>query len=340
MAEKRNNADLEALESNVYIVLLNYNSWEDTNSCIDSLLRMDTQKFRIIVCDNASTNDSLNKIHKKIWELCKTNGIAYAYYENDTVSHRLVYVDGSVESGAKITLIENNENKGFSAGNNIGIQYALQDGNCQYIWLLNNDTEAHPHALSALLDMFHDNENLMMASSICCEFDERERIQCIGGHISHWTFNTKGIGQGVLYRDVRQVDIRSLSILAGPSVVIRARYFHEVHTYLDERYAFYFEEADLAKNIRDMGYDIQPCLDSVVYHRGGHSTSKKGMRFVAYHLARSMFLYVIKFYPERVIFVSIYTMARAVFSSFKGNFSVAIARMKGMYDALTNQGGK
>jgi hypothetical protein len=33
-------------------------------------------------------------------------------------------------------------------------------------------------------------------------------------------------------------------------------------------------------------------------------------------------------------------MARAVFSSFKGNFSVAIARMKGMYDALTNQGGK
>ncbi len=89
-----------------------------------------------------------------------------------------------------------------------------------------------------------------------------------------------------------------------------------------------------------MGYDIQPCLDSVVYHRGGHSTSKKGMSFVAYHLTRSMFLYVIKFYPERVLFVLIYTIARAVFSSFKGNFSVAIARMKGMYDALTNQGKK
>lgn len=337
MAEKKNNADLEALESNVYIVLLNYNSWEDTNSCIDSLLRMDTQKFRIIVCDNASTNDSLNKIHKKILELCKTNGIAYAYYENDTVSHRLVYVDGSVESGAKITLIENNENKGFSAGNNIGIQYALQDGNCQYIWLLNNDTEAHPHALSAFLAMFHDNENLMMASSICCEFDERERIQCIGGHISHWTFNTKGIGQGVLYRDVRQVDLRSLSILAGPSVVIRARYFHEAHTYLDERYAFYYEEADLAKRIRDMGYDIQPCLDSVVYHRGGHSTSKKGMSFVVYHMTRSMFLYVVKFYPGRIIPILLYTAARAIFSCFKGNFSIATARIKGMHDGLANK---
>lgn len=330
------NSNLETSNSNVYIILLNYNSWEDTNYCIDSLLEMDTQNFRIIICDNASSNDSLNKIHTKILQLHEANGIDYTCYENNITSHQLMYIDGSVKSDARITLINNNENKGFSAGNNIGIQYALQDCNCQYIWLLNNDTEVHPHALSAFFNMFNNDRRLMMSSSVCCEFNEREKVQCIGGYINRWTFQTSGVGQGISYQDIHQVDLRTISILAGPSVMIRAQYFHKANTYLDERYNFYFEEADLAKNIRDMGYDIRPCLDSVVYHRGGHSTSKKGMNFVAYHLTRSKLLFVNKFYPSRIYYVILYTLAKTIFFCLKGNISIAMATLRGMYDALNH----
>lgn len=320
--------------SSVYIILLNYNSWEDTNSCIDSLLEMKTQNFRIVVCDNASTNDSLNKIHKKLLKLYKTNAISYACYENNTISNKLTCFDKSATDEARIVLIENNENKGFSAGNNIGIRYALQDRGCRYIWLLNNDTQVHPCALSSLLDMFKVNKNLMMTSSVCCEFNEQEKIQYIGGHLNLWTFDTKGIGQGILYRNIHQVDLQSISILAGPSVMIRTKYFHEAQGCLDERYDFYFEEADLAKTIHDMGYAIQPCLDSVVYHRGGHSTSKKGICFGIYHTTKSKFRFVNKFYPKRIVLVRLYTIMKILFSCLKGNFSIALAMKNGMQDGL------
>lgn len=334
LVEKKSDIDVAPSSPNVYIILLNYNSWQDTNSCVDSLLKMDTNNFRIVICDNASTNDSLNKIHDKLIELSINNGIEYTYCENDTRMKCLRYLYGSDSIKTKITLINNNENKGFSSGNNIGIRFSLSDCECQYIWLLNNDTEVHPHALTALLKIFSENTELMMSSSVCCEFNQHEKIQCIGGHINPWTFKTKAIGQGTLYRDIDQVDLSSLSILAGPSVMIRSKFFRESHFYLDERYAFYFEEADLAKRILNYGYKMSPCLNSVVYHRGGHSTSIKGQKFTMYHFIRSKVLFTLKFYPIRIPIVIIYTLAQVLFTCLKGNFSVGFVMMKGFSDAL------
>ena len=324
----------EQNDSNTYIILLNYNGWEDTNLCLDSLLEMDTNNFKIVICDNLSTNNSVNKIYEKIQQLNINHGVTYAYYKNDSVSKRLIYQEGSRQGFNKITLIENNENKGFSAGNNIGIRFSLSDKNCQYIWLLNNDTQVHPHALSALLDIFSQNEKIMMSSSVCCEFNERDKIQYIGGHIDPWTCRTRAIGHGILYQDIDKVDLSDLSLLAGPSVMIRTKYFHEAKTYLDERYSFYFEEADLAKSILKMGYEIAPCLDSIIYHRGGHSTSKVGQTFTTYHYTRSKFLFALKFYPKRILFVSILTLAKILLSCCTGKFFIAVAAIKGWLAAI------
>lgn len=316
---------------------MNYNGWEDTNSCLESLLKMDTDNFRIVICDNLSTNDSVNKIYENIKYLSVTTGIDYAYYKNDNALKCLTFQGGSSKEYNKVTLIENNENRGFSAGNNVGIRFALCDKECQYIWLLNNDTQVHPHALRALLDKFNKNKDLMMSSSVCCEFNERDKIQYIGGHVNSWSFQTEAIGHGVLYQNVNQVDLSSLSVLAGPSVMIRTQYFRKINACLDERYTFYFEEADLARRISDMGYEISPCLESVVYHRGGHSTSKVGQRFTAYHFTRSKFLFVLKFYPKRILFVMMRTLAKIVFLCCMGRFSLAVVTARGALNAIDNQ---
>lgn len=326
--------DKRARSVSTYIILLNYNSWQDTSACIDSLFNMDAQDFCIVICDNASTNDSLCKIHEKIVNLHSKKNISYACYDNDIETSNLTYTDGSTTEKAKIVLIENNENRGFSAGNNIGIRFAMRHYDCRYIWLLNNDTEVHPNALTELLNSFGYDENLMMTSSVCCEFNERGTIQCIGGRITPWIFETKGVGEKVPYRDITQVNLRDISILAGPSVMIRARYFKDIRKDLDERYDFYFEEADIAKNIRDKGYAIQPCLNSIVYHRGGHTTSQEGKRFGIYHSTRSKFLFVLKFYPNRLPFVTVYTIVKMIYLCIKGNFSIVGAMMKGITDAL------
>ena len=45
----------------VWIVALNYNGAQITLNCVDSILKIDYPNFRVIVVDNASTDDSAER---------------------------------------------------------------------------------------------------------------------------------------------------------------------------------------------------------------------------------------------------------------------------------------
>ena len=80
------------------IIILNYNSWEQARQCINSILKAEDRiKINIYLVDNASTKRPENEI----LEFLKNN---------------------------KVTLISNPDNKGYAAGNNVGIRCALNDG--------------------------------------------------------------------------------------------------------------------------------------------------------------------------------------------------------------------
>ena len=104
-------------DNNIFIVLLNYNSYEDTKDCIDSLLKCNKPVFDIVLVDNASSDNSLEKL-------------------------RALY--------PQIQYIESKINKGFAGGCNLGIQYAYDQG-ADYVLLLNNDTVVDPNFLEALV---------------------------------------------------------------------------------------------------------------------------------------------------------------------------------------------
>ena len=48
----------------VAVCLLNYNSFEDTIECVDSLIAQKGVAFSIIIVDNCSTNNSVLEIEK------------------------------------------------------------------------------------------------------------------------------------------------------------------------------------------------------------------------------------------------------------------------------------
>ena len=48
--------------SKVYIILVNYNGWEDTVECMESLFKLEYDNFEIVLVDNASPNSSVSKI--------------------------------------------------------------------------------------------------------------------------------------------------------------------------------------------------------------------------------------------------------------------------------------
>ena len=46
----------------VAVVVLNWNGWRDTVECLESVLRSDYPNYRVVVCDNGSTDDSVANI--------------------------------------------------------------------------------------------------------------------------------------------------------------------------------------------------------------------------------------------------------------------------------------
>ena len=101
----------------VFIIILNYNGQDVIKKCLASVFKNEYADFEVVVVDNNSTDGSL--------EAAKNNF-------------------------SKAHFIKNEANLGFSAGNNVGIRFALERM-AKYVLLLNNDTEVEKDFLEKLV---------------------------------------------------------------------------------------------------------------------------------------------------------------------------------------------
>lgn len=108
------------------IVILNYNNWHDTITCIKSIVKANFKnKYRIYLVDNASP-----------------------------IKFPVEHIN--VLENSDIFYIQAEANRGYSAGNNIGILQALED-NCEAILIANNDIVFHEDSIDKLDDFLKNN---------------------------------------------------------------------------------------------------------------------------------------------------------------------------------------
>ncbi|GFE58469.1 glycosyl transferase family 2 [Geobacter sp. AOG1] len=248
----------------VYIILVNWNGWRDTLECMNSLMRLTYSDFRIIICDNASSDDSRGQI--KNW--ATRNNLPYAEYQCP-----LTDVGGTAHLDPLLTLIATNRNLGFAAGNNVGMRYALARDDAAYCWLLNNDTIVEPDALEHLVSRMRGDESIGICGSTIRLYHDRERIQALGGgYYCRWIGLPWHYGRFFKRWDgtVNQLRAESwMNYVEGASMLV-SRQFLERVGYMSEDYFLYFEEADWAlraKNQFRLGYAPQ----SIIYHKVGGS---------------------------------------------------------------------
>ena len=113
------------------IIVLNYNTKDLTNTCIQSLRKqystqLESREFEIILVDNASTDGSIEAINN----LPRTI--------------------------PNVQLIKNKDNYGFSRGNNIGAKKAKG----KYLFFLNSDTEVQDSGLFGMIRYLDVHENI------------------------------------------------------------------------------------------------------------------------------------------------------------------------------------
>ena len=119
---------------------------------------MDQRKIYVIIV----TYNGMKWIDKCLLSLRESSEMVYSIIIDNCSS------DGTVEhvrsSFPEVTIIQNEENRGFGFANNQGIEYAYQNGGTHF-FLLNQDAYVYPDTIRILADA-QDNNKISLVSPI------------------------------------------------------------------------------------------------------------------------------------------------------------------------------
>jgi GT2 family glycosyltransferase len=234
-------------QPSVYIVLLNWNGWEDTAKCVHSLRCMEYQNWHALIVDNGSTDDSVERLK---------------------------------ETCSEVPIVETGRNLGFAAGNNAGIRVALQNG-ADYVFVLNNDTTVWPDTVSELVRFAEAHPDAaLMGPKIERRDPQREwpmrrklnlpTLLCTLTVLRRLITITPGVRK-IFYCTGSQPAV--VQFLAGSALFLRASSLAKTGLF-DESTFLDFEEFIMAEKVRDAGFRAYFVPLAKIWHKGSASGSK------------------------------------------------------------------
>ncbi|WP_169808425.1 glycosyltransferase family 2 protein [Clostridium ljungdahlii] len=243
--------------------MVNYNGYKDTIECVNSLIKLNYSNYKIVIVDNASSDDSV-KILKEELNDCK--------------------------------IIESNKNLGFAYGNNLGIKYAL-DNKADYVLLLNNDTLVETSFLTNMINSFNVNKSIGLVGCKIMYYPQKNIIWYGGGYINWFKFI--GIHYGAKQIDKGQYDQeKEIDFMTGCCMLIKREVFDKTG-FLSEDYFMYLEDVDFCVKVKDAGYKIWYNPKAIIYHKVGFSSGGEESAFSIKWSTRNRLLFMKK-YKNRV----------------------------------------
>ncbi|HST23190.1 MAG TPA: glycosyltransferase family 2 protein [Blastocatellia bacterium] len=249
-------------EPRVYIIILNWNNYEDTKKCVESVEQATYPDLKIIIVDNASTDGSGERLQKEFSQ------------------HQFVLNEG---------------NLGFSKGCNRGIRVAMQDKDCAYVLLLNNDAVVTADFLEKAVESAERDSRIGLVGGKIFNSLESKVIAYAGGHMDFWRGMVviRGFGE----EDRGQYDgACEVGFVTGAFMLIKREVLEKVGL-LPEEYFFGVEEWDYSYNVQQHGYKLYYVPEFVAYHMGDGSHWNYDARF-AYIGSRSRLIFQQKYLPK------------------------------------------
>jgi len=224
------------------VVILNFNTLSLTKLCLESLKRSKLGSFtmEIIVCDNASTDGTLDMVKKEFPDVIR---------------------------------IQNGKNVGFAAGNNPGIKRAKG----RYVVLLNSDTEVEPNTMRSMILFMDAHPRAGAATCKLLLMDKTMDPACHRGLPTPWNACTYYAkleklfpkvkllsGYHQLYKDLSAM--HEVDCISGAFFFVRREVIETVGL-LDEDYFMYGEDIDWAYRIKKAGWQIWFTPEVTVLHK-------------------------------------------------------------------------
>jgi len=260
----------------VSIIILNWNGWEDTIECLESVLKLNYPQFNIILIDNHSTNDSILQIQN--WASGQSDTQIRSNYPElitplEIKPIKLIDTDENVTdkilatdiNNKDILLVKNAENFGFAVANNQGMDIARKIFESDYYYLLNNDTVIENNALTDLVNILTEDKSISIAQSTLYSY-EQGKIVNAGGKILFW-------GQTKYYKKIENNEVRNVTSVSGCALFVRSTTINKFGKLSDR---FFHGEEDFEFSMRlTLNKQVMVCSGgSRVYHKIGMSVKK------------------------------------------------------------------
>ena len=295
------------LEPKVAIVVVNWNQYDDTYECLESLQKVGYPNYEIILVDNESSD-----------------GLA------DAISRDF----------PGLFLFRNEENLGFAQGNNIGIQFALKR-DCDYVLLVNNDTVVHPSIVRELVRVAEAEPEIGILAPKILFYNAPQRLWCLGGRLL-WPLGRMIVpgrdqpdpypGEGVF----------EFEFVSGAGMLIRADLFREIGLF-DGKFFLYWEDTDLCVRARSQGWKVKAASSAVMWHKVSRACAG---RLRTYYSSRNRLYFFAKhrkltrWFPLVVAVDLAYMSGRSVVFALTGRTPEAIAGLLGTLDFFRKHLGR
>ena len=300
----------------VAIITINYNGLEDTMECLESLKKISYPNYEVIVVDNGSRGNDTDVLEDKF--------------------------------GNYIHLIRNDQNYGRCGGTNIGMRYALDNSNPDYLLLLDNDTVVDPEFLTEMVKVAEADPAIGRAGAKIYYYDEPERLQFVWGKMDFWRGDLIGMRgvERVLGRkkiDRGQHDsIKEVEYVVGWCALIKRKVVKSIGM-LDEAYFFSWEDVDYCLRTKEAGYKVVYIPKAKIWHKFRSANKVDGL--LQYHNPRNRFRFM-KQYATRWQYLSFliyffgvhFWLATAYYLIWRRHPRVLLSFYKGVRDGLFHSG--
>lgn len=237
------------------------------------------------------------------------NCISSIFESKPKVKFEVIIIDNDVESclGAKlknkysqVRYIKSLKNLGFGAGNNLGVKVAFGD----YLFFLNPDTFVREGSIDTLYNFIKNNPKSGMVAPLL--YDPSGNIYPKQGSAEYnlisaivtssfvnKVFPNNIISNKFFQRDWSKREIKESDVVPGTAFMIKKDLFNKIGMF-DEAFFLYFEEYDLAKRIKKLGYKNYIIPKSKILHIWEAST--KNRQDISYIFAKSRYIFFKKHY--------------------------------------------
>jgi len=226
----------------VVIVLVNYNSFEDTKLCLLSMRVTEGDLPFVVLVDNASLeNRNLEELHE-------------------------IY--------PKLKLILNKKNLGFGVANNIGINWLQNNIDFEYILLLNNDTTIESDTLRKLIEPFNIDPKIGITTGRIMYESKRDIVWYGGGFINYKLGFPKIDDINMIASNERAKLSKYVSFISGCTMMFSKDSIERLVGF-DSNYFMYCEDLELCMRAEKMNIKLFYESESIIYHRVNGSSKSE-----------------------------------------------------------------